>query len=99
MASRNVEDGNMPHAMCRLSLRQLLLSLFPPAVSTATPAEVDDHFIRCFIGSFTQQQCTSAINRLNITELKDGHQVLHQMRLRCLKHIGSFYTKLKSDHV
>ena len=87
------------HAMDRSSLRQLLLSLFPPAVSAATPAaEVDDHFIRCFIGSFTQQQCMSAINRLNIKELQDGRQVPHQVRLRCLKHIGSFYTKLKSDH-
>ena len=58
------------HAMCRVSLRQLLSSLFPPAVSTTTPAEVDDHFIRCFIGSFTQQQSTSAINRLNIKSSK-----------------------------
>ena len=80
----------------RISLEQLLLSLFPLSVSASTVEDVRDHTARGIFGAVTRAECQAGVGEIGIKDRKEGVKTFLQYRLLCLDHIESFFSKLKN---
>jgi hypothetical protein len=81
-------------ANSRLTLSELLFSLFPPA-ATATAQERLRHLTSLLVGAFTGLQATAAAKRIGFPSAEDGRSCLLQLRLLCLESIRRIYRSWK----